>query len=361
MVVRASRGGAFDHVVRLSRELASRGHDVAVCGPIRAIQAAPEIPVLTLPMRRSVSPLRDATAVGRFSRIAHAFGPDFIHAHGSKGAAVARVARVARPRTPVVHTPHEYPFDNYFAGAGQKRVYWAYERALAPLTTMALCVCDAEARYADRLGVRRVRVVHNGIRPLKAGAVDPRVRELAERGPVIAAVGELRPAKGMVTLVEAMPALLERHPTARLAIAGDGSERIALERRIGELGLAEHVRLLGHTADVASVLAGASVFVNPAWSESFPYSILEAMSVGLPIAATDVGGTIEAVRPGVTGLVVEPHDTAALAAAIADLFDEPDRAAAMGAAARELMLERFTYERMIDGTLAAYTELGLSR
>src|SRR4051812_9460097 len=124
MVVRASRGGAFDHVVRLSRELASEGHEVAVCGPIRTIEAAPEIPVLTLAMNRSVSPLNDAAAVGRFSRIARAFRPDFVHAHGSKGAAVARLARLARPRTPVIHTPHEYPFDNYFSSTRQKRVYW---------------------------------------------------------------------------------------------------------------------------------------------------------------------------------------------------------------------------------------------
>jgi glycosyltransferase involved in cell wall biosynthesis len=361
MVVRASRGGAFDHVVRLSRELASRGHEVAVCGPIRTIEAAPEIPVLTLAMNRSVSPLKDAAAVGRFSRIARAFRPDFVHAHGSKGAAVARVARLARPRTPVIHTPHEYPFDNYFSSTRQKRIYWAYERALAPLTTLALCVCDAEARHAERLGVRSVRVVHNGIRPLERGAIDPKVAALAERGPVIAAVGELRPAKGMVSLVEAMPALLQRHQSAHLAIAGDGSERIALDGRIRGLGLSEHVTLLGYTPDVASVLAGASVFVNPAWSESFPYSILEAMSVGLPIVATDVGGTIEAVRPGVTGLVVEPHDPGALASAMADLIDEPDRSAAMGAAARELQLDEFTYERMIDGTLAAYGELKARR
>src|SRR3954468_1026388 len=227
MVVRTTSGGAFDHVVRLSRELASRGDEVAISGPIRTVEAAPEIPVLTLPMNRAISPLKDAAAVARFRRITRTFRPDFVHAHGSKGAAVARVAHLTSPRTPVVHTPHEYPFDNYFSSDRQKRLFWGYERALAPLTTMALCVCEAEARHAEKLGVREVRTVYNGIRPLETGTVDPRVRELAERGPVIAAIGELRPAKGMITLVEAMPALLRRHPTARLAIAGDGSERMA--------------------------------------------------------------------------------------------------------------------------------------
>ena len=361
MVVRATKGGAFDHVVRLSRELAGRGHEVAVANPLPALEGAPEVPVLQLPMSRDITPLADVAAVTRFARIVARFKPDLVHAHGSKGAAVARFARVAHPRVPVVHSPHEYPFDNYFSSSRRRRLYWAYERALAPLTTLALCVCEAEARHAERLRVRRVRVVHNGIRPLHADSVDPRVAEMAAAGPVIAAVAELRPAKGMISLVEAMPGVLRRHSEARLAIAGDGSERPALERRIHELGIAERVMLLGHVSEVAETLAGARLFVNPAWSEAFTYSILEAMSMALPVVATDVGGTTEAVREAETGLVVPPHDPAALASAIVGLLDDPGRAASLGRAGRELSLKEFSYERMTSGTFDAYAELGLGR
>jgi glycogen synthase len=359
MVVRATKGGAFNHVVRLSRELAGRGHEVAVANPLPALEGAPEVPVLQLPMSRDIAPLADAGSVARFARIVTRFKPDLVHAHGSKGAAVARLARVAHPRVPVVHSPHEYPFDNYFSSARQKRVYWAYERALAPLTTLALCVCEAEARHAERLRVRRVRVVHNGIRPLHADTVEPWVAEMASAGPVIVAVAELRPAKGMISLVEAMPEVLAHRPEARLAIAGDGSEREVLEDRIRELGLEDRVKLLGHMSDVAEVLAGAAVFVNPAWSEAFPYSILEAMSMALPIVATDVGGTDEAVRDGATGRLVRPHDSEALAAALIGVLDDPESANRMGRAARELLLEEFSYERMTSGTFDVYAELGL--
>ena len=359
MAIRATEGGAFNHVVRLSRELAARGDDVAIVTPLPAIGAVPEVGVLQLPMAREVSAFADAGAVARFARIVGRFEPDLVHAHGSKGAAVARAARLAHPRVPVVHSPHEYPFDNYFSSARRKRLYWGYERALAPLTTLALCVCEAEARHAERLRVRRVTVVHNGIRPLAAESVDPRVAEIAGAGPVIAAVAELRPAKGMISLVDAMPEILRRHPEARLVIAGDGSERGALERRVAELGIEDRVTLLGYTRNVAEVLAGATLFANPAWSESLPYSVLEAMSMSLPVVATDVGGTSEAVRDGETGLVVAPHDPAALAAAIALLLDDPARGERMGRAGRELSLEEFSYERMTAGTFAAYAEVGV--
>jgi glycosyltransferase involved in cell wall biosynthesis len=99
------------------------------------------------------------------------------------------------------------------------------------------------------------------------------------------------------------------------------------------------------------------LFVSASWAESFPYSILEAMAAGLAVVATDVGGCGEAVEHGVTGLLVPPRDPAALGAAIGALLADPARRQELGAAGRRRQRERFTLERMVEGTLQVYREL----
>src|SRR5688500_16637156 len=106
------------------------------------------------------------------------------------------------------------------------------------------------------------------------------------------------------------------------------------------------------------LLAGADVFVSPSWAESFPYNVLEAMAAGLPVVATDVGGTAEAVEHGVTGVVVPPQDPGALTEAISGLLDDPERASRLGEAGRRRVDEQFGIERMIAGTLDVYRLAG---
>ena len=108
--------------------------------------------------------------------------------------------------------------------------------------------------------------------------------------PVLATVTLLRPGKGIETLLDALPAVLAAHPEVRLAIAGTGVDRDGLESRARALGVSHAVRFLGFTTDSATVLRGADLFVSPSWAESFPYVILEAMALGVPVVATRVGG-----------------------------------------------------------------------
>lgn len=360
MVLRPDRGGVFNHVVRLSSALAERGHEVAVCGPLE--HRAHDLPVelIQLDIGRPVSPFSDVRAVVGLGRIIRRFQPDLVHAHGSKGGTFTRLARIASPRTPVVFTPHLYAFDNYFVRGAQRRVYRLVERTLAPLATLVLCVCEAERELAAQIGpAGRTRVVHNGIEALEPAPTHPLVAELGEEGPVIAAVAELRVSKGIVTLIEAMPSVLAEHPQCRLAIAGDGEQRPAIERRIEELGIAHAVRLLGLTEGPQEVLSGAFAFVNPAYAEAFPYTVIEAMSAGVPIVATNVGGTGEAIEDGVTGFLVPPKDPGALAGGIKGLLADRELAERLGRDAAHRYRQRFTLERMIEGTLAVYDEVGI--
>jgi glycosyltransferase involved in cell wall biosynthesis len=357
LVFQPTDGGVFRHVRDLAERLPAHGFDVALAAP-PLTEAAPADTVVTLPLVRAPSPGADARALSGLVRAVRALRPDIVHAHSSKAGAVARLARLLAPRVPVVYTPHGFAHAGYFESRAQRRAYGLAERALTPLASRIVCVCEAERRLALGLGAgSRARVVHNGIDPPAETPVHPEVAALRERGPVIATVTLLRPGKGIETLLDALPAVLAAHPGVQLAIAGTGVDRERLEGRSRALGVAAAVHFLGFVGETAGVLRGADVFVSSSWAESFPYVVLDAMALGRPIAATRVGGVAEAVRDGECGLLVAPRDAEALARALSRLISEPARAEEMGARARSRVTTRFTRERMLEGLAAVYGDV----
>jgi glycosyltransferase involved in cell wall biosynthesis len=358
LVTQPADGGVYEHVVRLGRGLRDAGHEVELAGPLK--HRAPELDLTTLdvPMGRSVSPRGDARAAIALGRLIRSTAPDVVHAHSSKAGAVARLARAAAPAVPLVYTPHGYAFAGYFESKRERSAYRMAERVLAPLATLVLCVCEAERRFAASVGSSsRTRVVYNGVPPVADAEPHPAVAALRRRGPVIAALTLLRPGKGIETLIDAVPGLVGTHPDVNVAIAGDGLDRESLVRRAADRGVADRVHFVGEVRGPGPVMLAADVFVSPSWAESFPLSVLEAMSAGLPVVTTDVGGCAEAVADGETGVVVPARDAGALTAALGRLLDDPARARELGAAGRRRWQERFTVRRMIEGTIAAYGEL----
>jgi glycosyltransferase involved in cell wall biosynthesis len=360
MVLRPDEGGAFRHVADLSRGVAAAGHEVAVCGPLAHRAEDLGVPVIPLDMARAISPRHDAASAAGLVRVVRRYRPDLIHAHGSKASVYARVARPAYPRVPVLYTPHGYPFAGYFSDPASKRRYRGIERGLSRLATRVICVCEAERRLAASVGpAETTRVVHNGTEDDPSADVFPPVAELGGGGPLVAVVSGLRPGKGIETLVEAWARIAPSHPAARLVVAGDGPERSKIESLAAELGVEPSLHLVGHSPGAEPILAGADIFVNPSWAESFPYALLEAMAFGLPIAATDVGGCGEAIEDGLSGRLVPARDAESLAAAIGELLDAPELARALGDAARARHGERFTLDEMVQGNLAVYRELNV--
>jgi glycosyltransferase involved in cell wall biosynthesis len=357
MVSQPVDGGVFQHVASLCGGLVANGHELFVAGPFDAPPPGLEAEALTLAMTRPVSPAADARAAAALGRLVRRLRPDVVHAHSSKAGAVARAARAASPRIPVVYTPHGYAFAGYF-GSGARARYRAAERVLAPLATRVLCVCEAERVLAASVGpAQRTRVVYNGIADPAPAEPHPAVSALKARAPVIGALSLLRPGKGIETLIDALPAVLAAHPNATVALAGEGPDRPQLEARARRRGVIDALHLIGTTPGPMPLLAGADLFVSPSWAESFPYTVLEAMAAGLPVVATDAGGTAEAVDHGRTGLIVPPHDAGALAAAIVELLADVDRRARLGAEGRRRQQERFTLARMVEGTLSVYAEV----
>jgi glycosyltransferase involved in cell wall biosynthesis len=365
LVLRPDKGGAYRHVADLARGFAAAGHEVAVCGPLAHRAEDLSVPVLPVEMSRQISARRDSASLLALARAVRRFRPDVVHAHGTKASVYARAGRPAYPRVPVVYTPHGYPFSGRFREARTARTYRAIERTLSRLATRVICVCESERELACSVGPpERTRVVYNGTEQDPAAEVLPAMLESSSAGPVVAAVSEFRAGKGIDTLLQAWAEVAGVVPDARLVIAGDGPERARIEQLAADPRVADSVQLLGTTPGAGPVLAGTDLFVNPSsgggleWAESFPYTVLEGMAFGLPIVATDVGGVSEAIEDGETGVLVPPEDPNRLSEAIGRLLRDPGLAGRLGDGARVRHRERFTVERMVEGNLAVYGELG---
>jgi glycosyltransferase involved in cell wall biosynthesis len=350
-------GGVGRHLSDLIEGLRSAGHEVTVCSPALPAGVSEETAHVELDLGRAVSPRADAAALARFARIVRRLRPDVIHAHSSKAGAIARLARALSPRTPLAYTPHGYAFAGHFSSERERQLYKLIERALSPLASRVTCVCEAEARLARSVGPDgRVRVVYNGISAPSPGSADPRLEQLRRDGPVIGALTQLRPGKGLETLLDAMPLVLAGQPGAQLAIVGDGPDRAQLSERANELGVSAAVHFLGPTDDPPSALRGMDVFVHPSWAEAFPYVILEAMALARPIVASNVGGIGEAIVDGESGLLTPPREERPLAEALAGLLADAQRAQELGRNALARM-EHFTREAMIARLSSVYAEI----
>ena len=176
----------------------------------------------------------------------------------------------------------------------------------------------------------------------------------------IVTVANLRPEKSHETLIAAASMLVGAYPALRFLVVGDGPRRRALEALAQARGLAAHMEFLGHREDVPAVLASADAFVLPSRSEAFPNGAIEAMAAGLPVVASAVGGLLDLIDHGRTGLLVPPTDPEALAGALRSLIDDPDRAASIGRAARADVHQRYSFDRMIASFEDLYAS-GLQR
>lgn len=180
---------------------------------------------------------------------------------------------------------------------------------------------------------------------------------LPETAPVIVCLANFTPTKGQAVIVDAMAVLTERFPGIRAVLAGDGPELAALRKRAAAHGVAGSVLFPGSFKEPWDLLRAADVFVLASEIEGLPLVVLEAMSQGVPVVATDVGGMPEAVIDGVTGLLVSPGDPAALAAAITSILSDPAVALRMRHAALARFEQRFTMERMLESHADLYHRL----
>ena len=137
-------------------------------------------------------------------------------------------------------------------------------------------------------------------------------------------------------------------------LIGDGTLRAQLEAQVSAAGLDDRIHFLGSRSDVANLLAASDLFVLPSLWEGLSMALLEAMATGLPIVASEVSGTVQAIVPGEHGLLIPPGETEALVDAIAQVLSDPDRALAMGQAAKRRVIAEFSAQKQAKEHLELY-------
>jgi glycosyltransferase involved in cell wall biosynthesis len=236
---------------------------------------------------------------------------------------------------------------------------WAWSRA-AVLTAPS----HAQAHeMATQLGwpAARIEVIPNPISPwLLERAAAPFERASSDPGRTVLYVGRIEFRKGTLPLLQSVTLVAKEIPAVEYLIAGGRHSSIddrMLSQSLNTGDTARHVRLLGHVPweSLPDLYRQADVFVMPSFYETFGISVVEAMAFGLPVVATNVGGLSEVVEDGVTGILVPPHDAAALADAITSLLRDSNRRRRMGAAGRERAVTCSSLEEVLTRTLQVYS------
>lgn len=357
------RGGGVEVVVEeMASRYAAAGHEVRILtmqtagGPRREringyeVIRFPSISLTRLVgLQLTVSP----SYRWRIARELGDFAPDVVNVHNLFFTTTVVTASAAQKAgIPVVTTLHLGDVGEISGWKG--RAAAAYEMAVGKRVLRCsdhlIAVSEAVATHARGLGDTNISidVIANGV---DLDAYHPATETKGDSDAVVGIfVGRLLPNKGPHYLLEA----LHRLPADLnylIRVAGDGPMLPELERITAVHGLTDRVEFLGLRTDVPTLMREADFFVRPSTLEGMPLTVLEAMASGIPVVATDVAGTGEAVVDGQTGILVAPGDTGALAEALVTMIRSPQTRLEMGLAGRRRVEASFGWESAAERSL----------
>jgi glycosyltransferase involved in cell wall biosynthesis len=371
IITRLIPGGAQRELLELLARLDRRRFHISLaCHPrggwvsrgAALSEAFRRVPTLVRP----ISPLNDLRAAVELIRLMRRERFHIVHTHTSKAGIVGRLAaRLARVPV-VVHTPHGTVFHESFLSPLMQRVIALAERAAA---CRCDCIITKSAREADEYVRRRIapagkfHTIHSGLDmpALECANIAPRaVRaslRIADGQPVVLYPARFVPEKDHASFLRAFEMVLESVPNAVAVLAGDGPLRMAIERQAAPLIQSRSLLSLGFREDVPQLMRAADLCVNASLTEGLPLTVAEALALGRPVVATDVGGTREIIRDGETGLLVRASDSFALGRAILRLLANPELARELGEAGQRLARPIFDMNKMIANTTELYENL----
>src|ERR1700722_5586021 len=349
IVTGLNRGGAEMQVFHLASGLCARGWEVKVVSLLSGGAMTDQfreagIQVHELAVQRGIP---DPRAILGLRKIIQDFRPDVVHSHMVHANLLARVTRLIFSMPALISTAH-----NMTEGRRWTEIAYRVTDSIGDLTTI---ICKAAAERYVKVGsvpLERLKVLVNGL-PVEQLRPDPTSRAAMRRRLGIEgefvwlAVGRFEPPKDYANLINAFAQV--RSDRSVLLIAGDGPLRPDMEKLASELNISLGVRFLGVRKDIPALMSAADGYVMSSAWEGLPMVLLEAAASGLPIVATNVGGNGEVVRDGISGYLVPPSDSNALALTLQQVEQTPRLGRiTMGLAGRDFVVTYYSISSVLD-------------
>ncbi len=360
-------------------------------------------------LKRRLNPFRDIIAIFQLRRLIKKERPDIIHLNSSKAGVLGSLAAKLTAYGPkkVIYTAHGWAFNE--PGWLRRFIYFLAERLTVSLKDRIICVSDYDRRIAIKRGFPEMKLItiHNGldfdslkflekeqareklstnhlslITSAKGGSASGGNHSL-----VVGTIANLYPTKGIEYLIEAANVIKTNHSSLSSSarggslagrqagafggnlsflVIGEGPERKKLEKLIKKYDLGANFFLLGHLPDARQYLKAFDVFVLPSVKEGFPYAILEAMTAGVPIVASEVGGIPEMISLHLSSVnerttltepaffLSEPKNSQQLAENILYFLNNPEAAVRLAGKAQEVVKISFGLNQMVQKTTQVY-------
>ena len=295
----------------------------------------------------------DRSAIAAIRNLAIQTGADVVHAHGFKADIYVVLALRGRG-IPFVSTCHTW-YDNDLLVT----LYGKLDRLVLRRFARVVAVSDEVRQRLLKAGVRdeRIRMVRNGIDLRPFDGAHPSLRtEAGESVLMVGLIGRLAWEKGVDVFLQAAARVLAESSAAKFVVVGEGPDRERLDRLIDQLEIRGTVSMLGRRDDMPAVYASLDIMVSSSRQEGLPMAILEGMASSLPLVASAVGEVPTVVQDGVTGLLVPAEDVERLATSILELLRDAAKRKRFGAAARKLIEDEYSAERMTADYLRVYAE-----
>ena len=322
----------------------------------RGVQAS-VLPELSRELRWGADRAAYAALKGRLRELR----PDLVHTHSAKAGFLGRLAAHAVGVPRILHTPHVFPFQ--WSRGLRGALYLALERYAAKRCQAIVCVGAGQREDAQGRGVtpaERLILIPNGVAIPEAPSAEE-VAALRARWSIprealaVGMVARLAPQKGVGTFLNAAVEVLRARPETVFLLAGAGPLEREVRARAAALGLErERLKILGHVAEAERLYPAFDVLALSSLYEGLPYVLLEAMACGVPVVATDVLGSRDALVDEESGLLAHPEDPSALAAKVLRLLEDSALRARMGQAGRERVRTHFSLARFLEGHRRIY-------
>ncbi|RZB30129.1 MAG: hypothetical protein SRB1_02409 [Desulfobacteraceae bacterium Eth-SRB1] len=297
------------------------------------------ISIITIPsLIRRIHPFYDLKTFFALIKILRRERPDIVHTHTSKAGILGRWAAFFARVPVIVHTPHGHVFWGY-SGRCKTSFYIVLERLTACITDKIIALTEQEKK--DHLHFRiasedKFSVVHSGVdldrfsnTSVDSAAMKRRLG-IPDGNLVVGTTGRLTHVKGHRYLIEAAEKIVSSRPDTTFVLLGDGELSGELKSMTSMLGIEENVKFLGWRPDVAEVMSIFDIFVLPSLNEGMGRVLVEAMALGKPIVASNVGGIRDLVVDGKNGFLVPAGDVETMVVKINNLLESMEKREKMG-------------------------------